>query len=86
MSDCRACGRPMPGSELAILSGTIPYHVACAPPELIDAASEEYRAILRKGVRYFLEKYGDPVAAEGDPGAAFLALGSAIEKERGKRR
>ncbi|HTW39257.1 MAG TPA: hypothetical protein VMF04_00100 [Thermoplasmata archaeon] len=86
MTDCVACGQPTSDARPSIRAGSLVYHVACAPPELLDAASEEYRAILRKGVRYFLEKYAEPESPATDPGPAFLRLGQAIEAERGKRR
>jgi len=53
--------------------------------ELVELASEEYRAILRKGVRYFLEKYSGPPGTNPDLGVEFLELGKAVEAERALR-
>ena len=87
MSACGACGRALPTSEDAptIHGGSGSFHLGCAPPDLVVAASEEYRAIVRKGVRYFVEKYSSSVGEGGDLGARFLDLGRALESERARR-
>jgi hypothetical protein len=88
MVTCSSCGRPFSASEseLSFRSGDALYHVACAPTALLDSASEEFEAVLRKGIRYFVEKYSGPEGPPGDPGARFLALGRAIEQERSRRK
>jgi hypothetical protein len=87
MTPCAACGEPLPPSDRrpAVRAGGEVYHVSCAPSSLIESASEEYRAVIRKGVRYFVEKYGDAPAENADVGARFLELGHAIESERERR-
>jgi hypothetical protein len=87
MTECTACGAPVDSSETSpsLRSGSASYHVSCAPPSLLEEASEEYRAILRKGVRYFVEKHSGPLPPTSDVGARFLALGHAIESERDRR-
>jgi hypothetical protein len=87
MSGCAGCGRPLQGDPggPAIRDGGVPYHLACAPVPLLLAASEEYRAIVRKGVRYFLEKYGDGTTEGEDLVRRFLDLGRAVEAERERR-
>jgi len=87
MPDCVACGRPVAtsDSEPLLRAGAKTYHVACAPMSLVEQASEEYRAILRKGVRYFVEKYWDPAGGHEDLAGEFLALGRALERERDRR-
>lgn len=84
---CATCAGPLPPSDprSGIRSGNAIYHLACAPSALLESASEEYRAIVRKGVRYFLEKYGEPAAEGSDLGARFLELGHALEAERDRR-
>jgi len=51
----------------------------------VEQASEEYRAILRKGVRFFLEKYAGSPGTNPDLGVEFLELGKAVEAERARR-
>ncbi len=87
MRPCAGCGTAVtsadPGPSLR--DGDQVFHMACAPPALITSASEEYRAILRKGVRYFLDKYGGASDGERNLGEGFLCLGQAIEAERDRR-
>jgi hypothetical protein len=52
---------------------------------LVVSAAEEYRAILRKGVRYFVEKYSVDSVGVADIGARFLVLGQALESEIRRR-
>jgi hypothetical protein len=87
MSACASCGGALdPTDSRSILRvGTESYHLACAPLEVVDQAAEEYRAILRKGVRYFVEKYSGPVPPTADVGAQFLSLGRSVEEERERR-
>jgi hypothetical protein len=86
MTSCAGCaGDVDPHAALpGIRSGSEVYHLACAPTALLDSASEEYRAIVRKGVRYFVEKFGEPPSG-GDLGTRFLDLGRAVEAERVRR-
>jgi hypothetical protein len=84
---CGSCGRPISaeGSPPALRSGDLYFHTPCAPDELLHDASGEYEAVLRKGVRYFVEKFGEPpVPVEGTV-RRFLALGEAIQAERDRR-
>ena len=85
---CARCGKSLADDrgELWLRSGTSRYHLACAPNDLIESASEEYQAILRKGIRYFDEKYSEPSESNGGLGDRFLALGRAVEAERDRRR
>lgn len=87
MPVCATCGNSLLPTDRqpAIRSGEAAYHLRCAPSELLDSAAEEYHAILRKGVRYFLEKYAPAADAEADPANRFLALGRGIEEERERR-
>lgn len=87
MTACAKCGEPIQpsGPRAAIRSGDDVYHVACAPAALVESALEEYRAILRKGVRYFVEKYGTLPSADPDLGLHFLELGRALEAEQHRR-
>jgi hypothetical protein len=87
LSDCAVCGQPIlvQDAGAALWSGGAPYHLGCAPSEVVENAAEEYQAILRKGVRYFIEKYGGPVDSANDLGRRFLALGQAVEEEQARR-
>jgi len=87
MEDCATCGRPLgPGDPRPTLrSDGSAFHLSCAPSELVDRASEEYRAIVRKGVRYFVEKYAGTLPTSADASVRFLELGRAIEAERARR-
>jgi hypothetical protein len=84
---CAGCGRPLLLEDPvpALTSGKARYHLTCAPSQVVQAAADEYRAILRKGVRYFIEKYGRSSDSTSDPGAQFLALGRAVEEEHARR-
>jgi hypothetical protein len=87
MADCSVCGAPVGGAAggPGIRAEAEIYHVRCAPDTLLRAAGEEYEAILRKGVSYFVEKYG---VAPSDPprsGAEFLEVGTAVLQERARR-
>jgi hypothetical protein len=88
MVACAACGKPIPPdrSAPAIRSGEAVYHLRCAPGQLIEGASEEYQAILKKGVRYFVEKYSSLPEPSADVGNDFLELGRAFEAEREHRK
>jgi hypothetical protein len=87
MVDCVACGSPLGGEHESpgIRGPAGAYHLSCAPDHLLRDADEEYAAIVRKGVRYFLEKFGTSSDGATDPGEAFLSLGSAIRRERSRR-
>jgi hypothetical protein len=84
---CAVCGKPLlMGDPRPVLrSGEAHYHLTCAPSAVIEGAAEEYEAILRKGVRYFVEKYTEPTDSASDMGSRFLGLGRAIEVERSRR-
>ncbi|MFZ3356165.1 MAG: hypothetical protein WA549_05325 [Thermoplasmata archaeon] len=86
MTNCADCGAVI-GSDPrpAIRSGPQSYHLTCAPAALLAEAQDEYEAILRKGVRYFLEKYHVGPTEAAHPGPQFVALGSAIATERTRR-
>jgi hypothetical protein len=87
MSVCVACGKPisLDGTQPVLRSADAIYHLTCAPGELLESAGDEYQAILKKGVRYFVEKYSGPAEPPLDPGARFLNLGRAVEAERERR-
>jgi hypothetical protein len=87
MTECAQCGRPVDSASpsLGLRSGERVYHVACAPSELLDRAEEEHAAILRKGVRYFVEKYSLGPTPGPEVAGAFLELGRALESERARR-
>jgi hypothetical protein len=87
MADCAACHRPIRPAEIPPVvraEGGV-YHIGCAPVTLIEASTDEYRAIVRKGIRYFVEKYGEGSVPESDLGRRFLELGIALEAERDRR-
>lgn len=69
----------------AIRSEGEAYHLACAPPPLLESAAEEYRAIVRKGVRYFVGKYSCEPVEEAQLGERFLELGRALDAESLRR-
>jgi len=87
MVDCAACGRAVGSADEPppLRSEGRFYHLACAAPELLDQVSEEYRAIVRKGIRYFVDKYAGPDSADSDPAPRFLTIGRAVEEERARR-
>jgi hypothetical protein len=87
MTVCGACGGPLGPSDSrpAIRGDGVVYHIGCAPSAVVQAVSEEYRAIVRKGVRYFVEKYSESSVGDGEIGVRFLELGRAIEAERSRR-
>ncbi|MFZ0891113.1 MAG: hypothetical protein WB778_08575 [Thermoplasmata archaeon] len=86
MTDCAGCGLAI-DSDLrpAIRSGSQRFHLPCAPAALLAEAQEEYDAILRKGLRYFLEKYHAGPTESKSPGPQFIELGSALAAERTRR-
>lgn len=88
MKVCAACAGPLPPSDPGptIRSEQETYHLACAPPALLEGALEEHRAIVRKGVRYFVGKYSELSAEDGDLGSRFLELGRALAAEQNRRR
>jgi hypothetical protein len=87
LTACAVCGQPIlvEDAGAAVWYGGAPYHLGCAPSEAVVNAAEEYQAILRKGVRYFIEKYGGPADSANDLGRRFLALGRAVEEEQARR-
>ncbi|MGI0071900.1 MAG: hypothetical protein ACRECT_07570 [Thermoplasmata archaeon] len=87
MTRCAGCSKPLEPAvtEEILRSGGDLYHLACVPGALLATAAEEYQAILRKGVRYFVDKYGDPAVEHDDLGDRFLRLGRAVEAERRRR-
>jgi hypothetical protein len=99
-TSCPACGRALAESDTprAIQDGENgAYHLRCAPAGLLRQADEEWSAVLRKGVRYFVAKYGISGAvidarspaispSHGDEiGAVFLELGKAVREELDRR-
>lgn len=87
MVGCAKCGRPFdPGaSSVTLRSDRGRFHLPCAPTDLLESAVEEYGAILRKGVRYFVEKYSASPSTPAEIGPRFLELGQAVESERARR-
>jgi hypothetical protein len=87
MEECAGCGESVElgGPSPVLRSSGKFYHLTCAPADLVNNAAEEYQAILRKGMRYFVEKYSAPGDSETDLGSRFLALGRSIEEERRRR-
>jgi hypothetical protein len=87
MTNCSGCNRPVVPSDTqpALRSGPEEYHLSCAPEAMLEAAAEEYRAIVRKGVRYFVEKYSVGAVEAPEVGRRFSELGQAIEAESGRR-
>lgn len=87
MTACGGCRRELdPATEPQFLrSADRVYHLPCAPAELLAAASEEYRAIVRKGIRYFVDKYEGPGVADPDVARKFLELGRSIDGEIARR-
>jgi hypothetical protein len=84
---CENCGQPIlaEGVPPPLRSGGLYYHTPCAPEGLLLEASGEYEAILRKGVRYFVEKFGEPPVPTEGTVRRFVALGEAIQGERDRR-
>jgi hypothetical protein len=86
MTNCAECGAAIDlDARPAIRAGAQCFHLTCAPAALLAGAQEEYEAILRKGVRYFLEKYHPGPLDSTAPGSEFLAFGSALAAERARR-
>jgi hypothetical protein len=85
MTPCAKCGAALSEERPGIRAESGVFHVTCAPSELVERASDEYRAIVRKGVRYFVEKYAEEGRSESDTGAEFLRLGRELEAERTRR-
>jgi len=87
MTNCSGCNRPVLSSDAqpALRSGPEEYHLSCAPQAMLEAAAEEYRAIVRKGVRYFVEKYSVGAVETPEVGRRFSELGQAIEAESDRR-
>jgi hypothetical protein len=85
MPECTGCRRAVSASEDTIRGPAGPYHMGCAPNSLVEAAAEEHAAIVRKGVRYFVEKYDGFPSATTDWGPRFVALGTALQRERSSR-
>jgi hypothetical protein len=86
MDACAVCGQSPSDTRPAFRSGGSIYHLACAPTDFLESAAEEYRAILRKGIRYFVDKYSVRGSETAEPGPVFAQLGPAIEAERERRR
>jgi hypothetical protein len=84
---CSGCGQPLlPTDPRPVLRSTdARYHLTCAPIGVLESAEEEYQAILRKGVRYFVEKYEGSLDLKSDIGTRFLELGRALEQEHERR-
>ncbi len=86
MATCAGCGQPIERSSTeAIRTGEQAFHLSCAPLPLLDDAREEYEAILRKGVQYFVEKYHVGSTDGSRPERLFIAMGAALEAERARR-
>ena len=87
MTECAVCGGSLPPLDPrpALRGPDRVVHVACAPAPLIDSAYEEYHAIVRKGIRYFVEKYGASEVAPAEVGAVFLEIGRSLDDERTRR-
>ncbi|MGA8542242.1 MAG: hypothetical protein WB947_01670 [Thermoplasmata archaeon] len=87
MTGCTGCAGPLPpaDSRPTVRFEASVFHIACAPSALLESATEEYRAIVRKGVRYFVEKYSGPSPEGSDVGARFLELGHSLEAEQARR-
>jgi hypothetical protein len=87
MTVCAICAGPLGASDPrpTVRSEDAVYHLACAPTTLLESASEEYLAIVRKGVRYFVEKYSSSPVEAAEVGARFLELGRALDAERHRR-
>ncbi len=85
MPECVGCRQGVAPPDPALRGPGGSYHLGCAPAPLLEAAIEEHAAIVRKGVRYFVEKYDGSAEAAGDWGARFVALGSALDRERQSR-
>ena len=99
MQNCAQCGRAIAedGLPASVASGTGRFHLACAPDSLLQAVNEEWNAILRKGIRYFVEKYlvvpGHPRAEDTPPsdealsdlGRRFLNFGAELRRELARR-
>jgi hypothetical protein len=87
MDRCSTCGEAVTAAEAVpvLRSEAGLYHLPCAPAALVVSAAEEYQAILRKGVRYFVEKYGASPSGPQDLGGSFLRLGRAVEAEAQRR-
>ncbi len=87
MTGCAVCGGALPPSDSrpALRAADRIVHVACAPAPILESAYEEYTAIVRKGVRYFVEKYAASAIAPPDVGATFLEIGRSLGQERERR-
>jgi hypothetical protein len=95
--ECGSCGRPIDaqGREPGLARGEESYHLRCAPIDVVRDATEEWNAIVRKGVRYFIEKYVPAELRHGselDPndrsaayGEQFVAVGLALQSEARRR-
>jgi hypothetical protein len=95
--ECRSCGRPIDadGREPGLARGEESYHLHCAPTDVVRDATEEWNAIVRKGVRYFIEKYVpaelrqasklDPMDRSTAYGEQFVAVGLALQSEVRRR-
>ncbi len=100
MVNCSGCGRAVEGGE-AINIGIEEkvFHLSCAPDQLVDDALEEWSAIVKRGVTYFVGKYQPPNARpsgysnldspKDGPSSyikLFAAVGEALRTETTKRK
>ena len=85
MAECTSCRRSLASSDPSLRGSDGTYHLRCAPTPLLDAAAEEHEAIVRKGVRYFVQKYDGSGDTTDDWSARFVALGTALDRERRSR-
>jgi hypothetical protein len=86
MTTCAVCqlGIDLEGG-FGIRSGDQAFHIGCAPEALLMEACDEYEAIVRKGVRYFVEKYSVGAADPKNAAPRFMQLGAILEAERQRR-
>jgi hypothetical protein len=87
VTQCRSCGAVLSDApaEPGLRSSEGVYHVRCAPDVLLRDAADEYAAIVRKGVHYFVEKYGAPTTESEPVGERFVGLGTAVLAETERR-
>lgn len=92
MVSCAACGKLISTQERAdgIRERDQAYHVSCAPDDLLDDAASEWKAILDRGLTYFVKKYS--VQGRAKPGGRqanvglFAELGKALAEESRRRK
>ncbi len=100
MVKCSGCGKAIEGGDtINIGLEDKTYHIACAPDQLLGDALEEWNAIVKRGVKYFVGKYQPPKArpsgysnldSRKDGPANYIRLftdvGEALRTETGKRK